>query len=158
MDRELHRRRGPGLTRGAPGGAGPAGRPRAGVVPFEPPLCHVSAMPARKVVDLLQRFREEGERLRARIPALGLSPMAQAQLRMAVNRLDADTATDEARRGVLDGYLAARLEERLELLRALPARISEHLASAPTALDDDGLWIADLVAARLHPHAHPARG
>jgi hypothetical protein len=114
-------------------------------------------MPARKVADLLQAFREEESRLRARIPALGLSPLAQGQLRMVLNRLEADTTTDEGRRGVLDGYLAARLEERIGLLRALPALIAEHQAGTPSGKDDDGLWIAALVASRLHPHA-PGRG
>jgi len=114
-------------------------------------------MPALKVTDLLQRFREEEARLRARLPALGLSPMAQGQLRMVMNRLVADTAADEARRGVLDGYLAARLQERIDLLCALPALVAEHQTASKPTPDDDGLWIADLVAARLHPHAHQPR-
>jgi hypothetical protein len=70
-----------------------------------------------------------------------------------LNRLEADSTTDGARRGVLDGYLAARLEERLALLRDLPALVAAHQASAPPAPDDDGLWVAALAAARLHPHA-----
>jgi len=123
------------------------------VVPFGPALCHVSAMPARKVTDLLQAFRAEASRLRARLPALGLSPMAQGQLRMVLSRLEADSTTDESRRGALDGYLAARLEERIELLRGLEGQIAEHQAASPPAPDDDGLWIAALVASRLHPPA-----
>jgi hypothetical protein len=114
-------------------------------------------MPASQVAALLQAFREEEAAVRARIPALGLSPMAQAQLRVAVNRLEADTATDEARRGVLDGYLGARLKERLDLLRALPALVAQHQAATPRTSDDDGLWIAELVASRLHPHTPTPR-
>jgi hypothetical protein len=110
-------------------------------------------MPARQVAALLQRFREEEARLRARVPTLGLSPMAQGQLRMAIDRLDADTDTDEARRGVLDGYLSARLEERIALLAALPTLVAERLATSPPGPGDDGRWIAEFVAARLHPHA-----
>ena len=144
-------------ARARPGQPIPAGRPHAEVVPFGTPLCHVSAMLARSFTDLLHRFHEEEARLRARIPSLGLSPMAQGQLRMVANRLDADTAADESRRGVLDGYLAARLQERLDLVRALPALVAEHLAASPPDPADDGLWIADLVAARLHPHAPQPR-
>jgi len=119
-----------------------------------------AAMPARLVAALFDALAAESARLRSRLPSMGLSPMAQGQVRVVLARLDAETAADESRRGPLDGYLAARLQERLDFMRALPTLIASVQARAELPTDDDGLWLDEVTSTHLAPLApqvhHPS--